>query len=176
MELPLLLTRLGAGERRQRAELALDLVGLGDRKKHRPSQLSGGQEQRVAIARAIVTDPKLLVADEPTGDLDRATGDEIGTYQIPAFLLYTLRRRPGGTGILPVAGWTGLTELNGGFLSCVDLSTGSDRSHEILSLLRRLNTEQGKSIIMVTHDPHGAAQADRVLYLDSGRLVGEPEE
>ena len=122
VELPLLLTSLGGAERRKRAELALDLVGLGERKDHFPNQLSGGQEQRVAIARAIVTDPRLLLADEPTGDLDRTTGDEI------------------------------------------------------LELLRRLNVEQGKTIVMVTHDAHAARQADRTLYLDSGRIVERPVE
>lgn len=122
VELPLLLTRLGGMERRKRAELALDLVGLGERRDHFPNQLSGGQEQRVAIARAIVTDPRLLLADEPTGDLDRTTGDEI------------------------------------------------------LELLRRLNVEQGKTIVMVTHDAHAARKADRTLYLDSGRIVERPVE
>jgi putative ABC transport system ATP-binding protein len=122
VELPLLLTRLGGAERRKRAELALDLVGLSERMEHFPSQLSGGQEQRVAIARAIVTDPRLLLADEPTGDLDKTTGDEI------------------------------------------------------LELLRRLNTEQGKTIVMVTHDIHAARKADRTLYLDSGRIVERPRE
>ncbi len=83
VELPLLLTRLGAGERRRRAMIALDLVGLAERAEHKPRELSGGQEQRVAIARAIVADPDLLVCDEPTGDLDRATADEIlGLLQI----------------------------------------------------------------------------------------------
>ena len=77
VELPLLLTNLSAAERRKRAGIALSVVGLGDRSKHYPRQLSGGQEQRVGIARAIVTDPTLLLCDEPTGDLDRKAGDEI---------------------------------------------------------------------------------------------------
>jgi len=95
---------------------ALNLVGLGDRLKHYPRQLSGGQEQRVAIARAIVNDPKILVADEPTGDLDRKAGDQI------------------------------------------------------LDLLQTLNREQGKTIVMVTHDPHAAERARHVLHLDKGAL------
>jgi putative ABC transport system ATP-binding protein len=79
VELPLLLVKMSGKERRERAETALKLVGLGDRMKHYPRQLSGGQEQRVAIARAIVSDPALIVADEPTGDLDRKSGEEILT-------------------------------------------------------------------------------------------------
>lgn len=77
VELPLLLTPLGKRERRQHAEYALELVGLKDRMGHRPTQLSGGQEQRVAIARALVTDPELILADEPTGDLDRESADQV---------------------------------------------------------------------------------------------------
>jgi putative ABC transport system ATP-binding protein len=91
VELPLLLTHLSAAERRKRVEVALQVVGLGDRAKHKPRELSGGQEQRVAIARAIVSDPELLVCDEPTGDLDRATADEI------LHLLQVLNREHGKT-------------------------------------------------------------------------------
>jgi putative ABC transport system ATP-binding protein len=91
VELPLLLTNLPAARRRQNAELALKLVGLADRAGHKPKELSGGQEQRVAIARAIVSDPEILVCDEPTGDLDRKTADEILT------LLQTLNRQMGKT-------------------------------------------------------------------------------
>jgi putative ABC transport system ATP-binding protein len=116
VELPLLLTRLSKAERRKRVAIALKIVGLADRARHYPRQLSGGQEQRVGIARAIVTDPTLLLCDEPTGDLDRKAGDEI------------------------------------------------------LDLLQTLNREQGKTIVMVTHDPHAAERATRTLHLDKGAL------
>jgi putative ABC transport system ATP-binding protein len=116
VELPLLLTDLPGAERMRRARAALQLVGLGDRARHRPGQLSGGPEQRVGVARAIVTDPVLLLCDEPTGDLDRKSGDEI------------------------------------------------------LDLLQALN-EQGKTVIMVTHDPRAAERARRTLRLEKGRLV-----
>jgi putative ABC transport system ATP-binding protein len=118
VELPLLLTNLGKSERRKRVAIALKVVGLADRAKHYPRQLSGGQEQRVGIARAIVTDPTLLLCDEPTGDLDRKAGDEI------------------------------------------------------LDLLQTLNREHGKTIIMVTHDPHAAERAKRTLHLEKGTLNG----
>ena len=117
VELPLLLTRLSKTQRRQHVEVALKVVGLSDRAKHYPRQLSGGQEQRVGIARAIVTDPTLLLCDEPTGDLDRKAGDEI------------------------------------------------------LDLLQALNREHGKTIIMVTHDPHAADRATHVLHLEKGTLM-----
>ncbi len=119
VELPLLLTKLSKAERRNRVAIALRVVGLADRAKHYPRQLSGGQEQRVGIARAIVTDPTLLLCDEPTGDLDRRAGDEI------------------------------------------------------LDLLQALNREHGKTIVMVTHDPHAAERARRTLHLDKGVLAGE---
>jgi putative ABC transport system ATP-binding protein len=119
VELPLLLTSLSKPERRSHVATALSVVGLAERARHYPRQLSGGQEQRVGIARAIVTDPTLLLCDEPTGDLDRKSGDEI------------------------------------------------------LDLLQALNRDQGKTIIMVTHDPHAAARARRVLHLDKGELVTE---
>ena len=117
VELPLLLTRLSKAQRRKHVEVALKVVGLADRAKHYPRQLSGGQEQRVGIARAIVTDPTLLLCDEPTGDLDRKAGDEI------------------------------------------------------LDLLQALNREHGKTIIMVTHDPHAAERATQVLHLEKGLLM-----
>jgi putative ABC transport system ATP-binding protein len=116
VELPLLLVKMTGAERKKRATTALQLVGLGDRIGHYPRQLSGGQEQRVAIARALVSDPSVLLADEPTGDLDRKSGEEI------------------------------------------------------LGLLVRLNQEFKKTIVMVTHDPHAAERAHRVLHLDKGVL------
>ncbi|MGE5243146.1 MAG: ABC transporter ATP-binding protein [Betaproteobacteria bacterium] len=119
VELPLLLTKLSKAERRRRVAVALSVVGLADRASHFPRQLSGGQEQRVGIARAIVTDPTLLLCDEPTGDLDRRAGDEI------------------------------------------------------LDLLQALNRQHGKTIVMVTHDPHAAARASRILHLEKGVLVDE---
>ena len=112
----LLLTKLSKKQRRQHVDTALQLVGLQDRAGHYPSELSGGQEQRVAIARAIVSDPTLLLCDEPTGDLDRQTADEI------------------------------------------------------LQLLRQLNEQQNKTIIMVTHDPIAAEHAKRTLNLNKGAL------
>ena len=122
VELPLLLTGLSAADRKRRVQAALSLANIADRAKHKPSELSGGQEQRVGIARAIVADPLLLLCDEPTGDLDRKSGDEI------------------------------------------------------LDLLQALNREQGKTIVMVTHDPHAAARARRILYMNKGRLSAEPEK
>jgi putative ABC transport system ATP-binding protein len=119
VELPLLLTKLGSADRKRRVDTALGVVGLGERAKHYPRQLSGGQEQRVGIARAIVTDPTLLLCDEPTGDLDRKAGDEV------------------------------------------------------LDLLQALNRDHGKTIVMVTHDPHAAARAKRTLHLEKGVLVTE---
>ena len=117
VELPLLLSHLSKKERRERALTALRIVGLADRSKHYPRQLSGGQEQRVAIARAIVTDPAVLVADEPTGDLD------------------------------------------------------SKSAEEILDLIETFNTEFGKTIVMVTHDPRAAARAHIQRHLEKGVLT-----
>ena len=117
VELPLLLTNLSGRERKKHAATALEIVGLADRADHKPRELSGGQEQRVAIARALVSDPTLLVCDEPTGDLDRQTADEI------------------------------------------------------LELLQLLNTEHGKTVIMVTHDPKAADHANHCLHLDKGTLT-----
>jgi putative ABC transport system ATP-binding protein len=117
VELPLLLTKLSSAERKKRAQIALQLVGLADRASHKPTELSGGQQQRVSIARAIVSDPKLLVCDEPTGDLDRQSAEDV------------------------------------------------------LALLRTLNRQHGKTILMVTHDPKAAAQANHTLHLDKGTLV-----
>jgi len=119
VDLPLLLTRLSAKQRRKQVELALSAVGLSHRLDHYPRQLSGGEQQRVGIARAIVTDPSILLCDEPTGDLDRKAGDEI------------------------------------------------------LDLLETLNKEQGKTIIMVTHDPHASARATRTLHMNEGKLLTE---
>jgi putative ABC transport system ATP-binding protein len=120
VELPLLLTHLSRAERKKHVATALAVVGLSHREKHFPRTLSGGEQQRVGIARAIVTDPTLLLCDEPTGDLDRRAGDEI------------------------------------------------------LDLLQALNREHGKTIIMVTHDPHASARASRTVYLNKGRLTAEP--
>ncbi len=119
VELPLLLTHLNAAQRRRHVRLALEVVGLAHRHKHYPRQLSGGEQQRVGIARAVVTDPTLLLCDEPTGDLDRKAGDEI------------------------------------------------------LDLLQGLSREHGKTILMVTHDPHASARASRTVYLYKGQLVPE---
>jgi len=120
VELPLLLTHLSRAERKKHVATALEVVGLSQRANHYPRTLSGGEQQRVGIARAIVTDPTLLLCDEPTGDLDRKAGDEI------------------------------------------------------LDLLQALNREHGKTIIMVTHDPHASARASRTVYLNKGQLSSEP--
>ena len=116
VELPLLLTHLSKAERKNHVEAALAVVGLSHRAKHYPRTLSGGEQQRVGIARGIVTDPTLLLCDEPTGDLDRKAGDGI------------------------------------------------------LDLLQALNKEHGKTIIMVTHDPHASVRAARTLHLEKGQL------
>jgi putative ABC transport system ATP-binding protein len=121
VELPLLLLPLTKEQRRKQVATALDLVGLSDRMSHRPGQLSGGQQQRVGIARAIVTDPTLIVADEPTGDLDKKSAEEI------------------------------------------------------LNLMEILRSQLGKTIIMVTHDPHAAERAQRILHLEKGQLVLEQD-
>jgi putative ABC transport system ATP-binding protein len=120
VELPLLLLPLTAAQRKQQVLTALDLVGLSNRLTHRPGQLSGGQQQRVGIARAIVTDPQLIVADEPTGDLD------------------------------------------------------SKSAEEILDLLGELQRGLTKTILLVTHDPRAARRAQRVLFLDKGKLIETP--
>ena len=120
VELPLQLTNLSKSERRQRVEMTLSLVGLSDRMEHYPNELSGGQQQRVAIARAIVTDPTILVCDEPTGDLDKQSASDV------------------------------------------------------LGMLKRLNEEMGKTVIMVTHDAHAAEAAKRIVHLEKGDLIDEP--
>jgi putative ABC transport system ATP-binding protein len=117
VELPLLLTTLSRAERKKRVEIALKLVALQDRMDHTPRQLSGGQQQRVAIARAIVADPQIIVADEPTGDLDRKSAEEV------------------------------------------------------LGLLKTLNETLGKTVVMVTHDPHAAEAAKVHRRLDKGQLT-----
>ena len=117
VELPLLLRPLSSRDRDKRVRIALEAVGLTDRADHYPRQLSGGQEQRVGIARAIVAHPTLVVADEPTGDLDRQSATDV------------------------------------------------------LALLRRLNEELGKTIVMVTHDAHAAAQARTLVHLEKGELI-----
>src|SRR6266436_1957920 len=117
VELPLKLTNLKKKDRQNHAETALNLVGLGDRVDHLPRQLSGGQEQRVAIARAIVTDPDLILADEPTGNLDAAS------------------------------------------------------AQDVLKILSKLNQDFGKTVVMVTHDPHAAESAGHVYHLEKGELL-----
>src|SRR5688572_13761483 len=117
VELPLLLTRLSAADRKRHVETAMDMVSLSDRMEHYPSELSGGQQQRVAIARAIITDPTILVADEPTGDLDRVSAEDV------------------------------------------------------LDLMHRLNSELGKTVIMVTHDPNAARRARSLRHLEKGVLT-----
>ena len=122
VELPLLLTHLSKARRKRQVEIALAVVGLSSRTRHYPRQLSGGEQQRVGIARAIVTDPAILLCDEPTGDLDRKSGDDI------------------------------------------------------LNLLQSLNREHGKTIVMVTHDPHASARASRTVHLNKGQLSAETLE
>ena len=121
VELPLKLTSLPRSRRREMSATALKLVGLDDRMDHFPRQLSGGQEQRVAIARAIVTDPDIILADEPTGNLDATS------------------------------------------------------ARDVLTLLQKLNKDFGKTIVMVTHDPHSAAAASRLIHLDKGKFVEADE-
>lgn len=120
VELPLVLKEMSRKERKERASLLLGLVGLSERVDHYPGQLSGGEQQRVAIARAMVTDPSILVADEPTGDLDRASAEEV------------------------------------------------------LNLMRRVNEEFGKVVIMVTHDPRAAEKAHVIRHLEKGVLNAAP--
>lgn len=122
VELPLHLTALGTKERHEHAEMALSMVGLAHRMDHYPSEMSGGEQQRVAIARAIVTDPTILVADEPTGDLDRVSAEEI------------------------------------------------------LTMMERLNSEMGKTIIMVTHDQRAAQRAKVLRHLDKGYLSNDDSQ
>ena len=119
VEVPLLLLKMSKADRNQRIATALAAVGLTDRAHHLPRQMSGGQQQRVAIARAIVTDPVVMFADEPTGNLDR------------------------------------------------------ESATATMALLRRLVDEFGKTLVMVTHDPQAAKQADRVVHLDKGKIVTE---
>lgn len=122
VELPLLLHKISRSERQRRVNAALEAVGLLDRHDHYPRQLSGGQEQRVAIGRAIVTNPSIIVADEPTGDLDRESADQT------------------------------------------------------LNLLKRLNQEMGKTLVMVTHDPQAASAAKRLIHLEKGAIVDADAE
>jgi putative ABC transport system ATP-binding protein len=119
VEVPLLLLKMSKAERQKRIATALAAVDLTDRAHHLPRQMSGGQQQRVAIARAIVTDPVVMFADEPTGNLDR------------------------------------------------------ESATATMTLLRRLVDEFGKTLVMVTHDPQAAKRADRIVYLDKGKIVTE---
>jgi putative ABC transport system ATP-binding protein len=121
VELPLLLRRLSPHQRRTNAQTALELVSLADRARHKPRQLSGGQQQRVALARALVTDPEVILADEPTGDLDRRSASQI------------------------------------------------------MELFRTLNTQLGKTIVMVTHDPEAAGFARTILRMDKGEILSPKE-
>jgi putative ABC transport system ATP-binding protein len=114
--------RLPRAERVRRAREALELVGLGDRLRHRPTELSGGQQQRVAIARALAQQPSILLADEPTGNLDSKSGAEV------------------------------------------------------MEILRRLHRERGLTVVTVTHDPNVAAQAQRIIRIQDGLVVDEPEK